>query len=77
MSERDDSPVICENCDRPIPTEEQWKFGACGGDTTGDGCECEKCQAVCWGGCKPHDWRAEALQLRSEVERLRKEAERG
>jgi hypothetical protein len=55
----------CERCDKPVATQEDW-------DRCDDGCECEKCVAVCWqtGGCARKDWRAEVARLRSQEQEL-------
>lgn len=59
----------CHACDRPVATQEQWDHGACG--QGGDGCECDACCSVCWGGpgCQANavDWRARALKAEAAL----------
>lgn len=45
------SDNTCETCDRPRASAYQWseEYSKLHGD--GNGCECEDCCAVCWGGC--------------------------
>lgn len=62
----------CPDCDLPLANDADVHEPA--------GCECEQCCALCWsawhGRCirEPHDWRAEALALREQLDAAQRAA---
>lgn len=59
----------CIDCDMLLATQEDY-------DAHEPGCHCAHCVSLCWrawnGECcnEPHDWRAEALNLRAMLAKL-------
>lgn len=55
----------CENCDRPLATEQDAKDFP-----PGEG------EHLCWGACEPEDWRARALKAEQQMRELAEVAAR-